>query len=203
MKNRLKFWVKRLVTGARAVLLFVVPAPINKNDWDQRILIVDLDLIGDIVVLSGVLRHYREAFPGKKIFILLSRSVHPVFVRDFVDEVLQVDTHKFKSDSWYGFRMIKKMRSIGFATVIDQNAGTEFVEKTLVTELGARELVGYEGWRIDFDKPFNANMALGVQYFQNCARSAKIIRAFRKNRARRACATCSSTTQPFLKARRA
>ena len=166
MKDYLKFWIKRCVSMVRQLLLFF-SAPVNRRGWENRILIVNLDLIGDIVALSSVLQYYREAFPGKKLFMLLSRSVHPLFVRDFVDEVIQVDPGAFKSNPWYGYRFINKMRRIGFWTVIDQNPGTEFIEKSLVVELGAEELIGYQGWSIDFKEPFSINMALGAAYFEH------------------------------------
>jgi ADP-heptose:LPS heptosyltransferase len=166
--NQLKFYVKLAVIKARAFLLWLRPVRVNMVAWEDRVLIINLDMIGDVVMFTAVLKHYRAAMPGKKLYLLLNGSsgVSPVLVRDYVDEVLMVDTNAFKSDPRYGYGFIKKLRQIGFATVVEQNPGMEFVGKTIAVTLGAKEVVGYHGFAIDEVFPPSANFALGLRYFR-------------------------------------
>lgn len=164
-----KFYAKLFVIKLRALMFLVAPVDPNRNGWENRVLIINLDLIGDIVMFTGVLKHYRAAMPYKKIFILLNASggVDPVLVRDHVDEVIRIDTEAFKSKPGYGYSFVKKMRHVGFAKVIEHNPGAEFVGKVVATELGAQELIGYHGFAIDDTTPTSENFAKGLQYFRN------------------------------------
>ena len=166
--NRLKFYVKVAVVKARALMFWFAPVRPNKDGWENRILLINLSLIGDMVMFTAVLKHYRTALPGKRIFLLLNGSsgVDPVFVQEYVDDVIRVDAEAFKGGPRYGHAFVKKMREIGFATVVEHNPGAEFVGKTIAVELGAETVIGYHGFAIDDTCPPDANFALGLRYFR-------------------------------------
>ena len=163
-----KFYIKLVVVKVRALLFFFAPVRVNKIDWENRILLINLDLIGDIVMFTAILKQYRNALPGKNIFVLLNGSsgVSSVLIRDHVDEVIMIDMNAIKINPRYGYDVVKKLRQIGFVKVIEHNPGVEFVGKIIATELGAAEVIGYHGFAIDDALPPDANFALGLRYFR-------------------------------------
>jgi ADP-heptose:LPS heptosyltransferase len=168
-----RFFVKVYLVGAvRACLLFFAPPP-NRNGWGKRILIVNPGFIGDQIMFTGVLKHYREAFPGKYLSLLIgtgagansSTGMSPSVLAPFVDRVLGVNTREFAKNPWYGAKLVRMLRSIGFCTVIDQNPGTiEITGKTIAVNLGSREVIGFEGASIDIERPANNNTKPAAKY---------------------------------------
>ncbi|MFH1246726.1 MAG: glycosyltransferase family 9 protein [Candidatus Liptonbacteria bacterium] len=165
--SRLKFFYKTfIVRNIRALLLFLFGASANKKDWNKRLLIVYLQSIGDVIVFTSVLQHYRAAFPGKKIYLLAKDGLGvEKFVQPFVDEVINVNYRGFVANPFYGFRLVSHLRRIGFHTVINQDhSPVEIIGKMITVSLQAEYTIGYEGAGILFREPYDANMAYGVNF---------------------------------------
>ncbi|MBI2623048.1 MAG: hypothetical protein HYW65_00520 [Candidatus Liptonbacteria bacterium] len=162
-----KFYAKLAVITTRALLLRFMPVRPNREGWEGRMLLINLDFIGDLVMFTAVLKHYRRACPGKTIFVLINSAsgMSPLLLEGFADEVLTLDAEAFRTNAWYGYRFIAKLRRIGFATVAEHNPAMEFIGRTIAVELGAERVFGYEGLAFDRDVPPSRNAELGTRYF--------------------------------------
>jgi len=168
--SRLKFFVKVYLVGtARAVLLRFFGAKPNTNQWDKRMLLVNFDGLGDIVLMNGVIKHYKKDFPDREIYLAVRGGIgaERSLFGDFIDEIIYFDADRFKKNPWYGVRFINELRRIGFATVVNHDPSVgEALGKEVAARLGARDVIGYEGLGIQFARPFDANMEMGIQFVE-------------------------------------
>lgn len=156
IESNLKFFIKRGTSAIRSVFLFLRAAPVNTSGYEGRVLIINLEGMGDLVIFTSVLKHYKKRFPNKKFFLLIKAGIgiEDVLRDNFVDEVIAVPYRKFSLNPFFGFLLINKLRRIGFRTVINHDfSASEIMGKTISVELGAPEVVGYRGQRIEFEKP--------------------------------------------------
>jgi ADP-heptose:LPS heptosyltransferase len=154
--SNLKFFIKRGVGAIRSLLLFFNSASVNTSGYEGRMLIVNLEGMGDLIVFTSVLKHYKKRFPDRKIFLLIKAGtgIDGILRDNFVDEVIAVPYRKFSLNPFFGFLLINKLRRIGFRTVINHDfSASEIMGKIISVELGAPEVVGYRGLRIEFEKP--------------------------------------------------
>ncbi len=148
----------RIVSPLRSVFLSLKKPPVNKSGWEKRMLIVNLEALGDLIVFTSVLKLYKKSFPDKKIFLLVKSGIglEKFFAGNFVDEVITVNYRKFAVNPFYGSQFIRELRGIGFETVINHDfSAAEILGKTLSTELGAKNIIGYEGLGIEWREPFD------------------------------------------------
>lgn len=165
--SSLKFFVKiRIVHSLRNVFLFFFGAKPNKENWQQRILIINLEAIGDVVVFTSTLKHYKNAFPDKKLFLLLKNNPGiDILLKNFVDKIIFVNYRKFSTNPFYSFKFLNFLRCIGFQTVVNQDfSAVEIIGKIISVNLCAEEVIGYEGPKIEFDSPFDSNMKKNLDF---------------------------------------
>jgi ADP-heptose:LPS heptosyltransferase len=164
----LKFFIKIHVVGSvRGLLLQLLGSAANEHGWEKRMLIVHLEGLGDIAMLIGVLKHYKEDFPDKEIYLLAPAAIGAdvALFDGVVDRLEVVDYKAFIKNPWYGFSKINALRKIGFQAAITHDPGvSELVGKQIVLGIGAKEMIGYEGMLIQEQLPLNPNMALSVSY---------------------------------------
>lgn len=162
-ESRLKFFLKMRATHSlRSFLLFLFGVTVNRDGWEQRMLIVNLEAIGDLAMFTSVLKHYRASFSGKKLYLLIKSGtgMENMFRRHFVDEVITVRYKAFSAYPWYGFSLINRLRRIGFAKVINHDfSAAEAIGKIISVSVGARDVIGYEGQAVEFLKPFDVQQA--------------------------------------------
>ena len=154
-ESYLKFFIKLVAGALRSFFLFLRVAPVNISGYEERMLIINLEAMGDLVIFTSVLKHYKKRFPNKKIFLLIKdgMGMEEVF-RNFVDEVLAVQYKKFVVNPLYGFQLINKLRRIGFSKVINQDFSVpEIMGKIIAVSVGAKEIIGHEGQDMEFQKP--------------------------------------------------
>lgn len=165
----LKFFIKiRIVHFLRNIFLFLFCARPNRENWQQRILIINLEAIGDVVVFTSVLKYYKKTFPDKKIYLLLKENIGiGEMLRPFVDEIIFVNYRKFSLNPFYGVKYLNFLRKIGFKTVINQDfSPAEIIGKIISVNVGAEEVIGYEGAGLLFDKPFDLNMKKSLTFIE-------------------------------------
>lgn len=147
--NRLKFFLKwKFLEPARTFLFFFLGHKPNSENWGNRILVINLHALGDVVAMTSVLRRYKADFPGKKVFCLFAEDlgVSRDFFGEFADQVLFVDLKKFGLNLAYEFNLINDLRDIGFENVINQGYGIfEIPGKIIAVNVGAKNIIGYEG----------------------------------------------------------
>ncbi len=168
VKSHLKFFVKvHLVARARSFLLLIAGVPVNKDGWQDRVLFVSLEGLGDMIVSTATLKHYKKHFGGKKTYLLANRvsQLDASLLSPFIDRVILVDYPAFVKNPFYGFRLINSLRRTGFKTVIDHDPyTTEINGKMICVSLGAEEVIGYEGPALVFERPFNEGMRMNVEF---------------------------------------
>ncbi len=155
----LKFLVKtRIVSPLRALFVSMFGGRVNTPGWDDRMLIINLEALGDLVVFTSVLKHFKKRFPDKKIYLVIKKGfgIEEIFKGLYVDEVITLDYRKFSVNPLYGAKFIGHLRNIGFKKVINHDwSAAEINGKYIATGVGADEVIGYEGLGIEFTRPFD------------------------------------------------
>lgn len=153
-KHYLKFFIKwRLFGFVRAFLIFAFGHKPNKARREERILVLNLHALGDIVAMTSVLRRYKMDFPNKKIYCLLSKDtgITEKLFGEFADKILLVDLKKFGANPFYELNFLNSLRDIGFETVVNQGYGLfEIPGKIISVNAGAKNVIGYEGLVIEY-----------------------------------------------------
>jgi ADP-heptose:LPS heptosyltransferase len=122
------------------------PAPAEGR---AKVLVVKLDAIGDFVLWLDAAKELRSLFPedrheivllGNKAWVPLAEGL-PYF-----DEVWPLDRRRFLFDPMYRIRLLRRVRSTGFRTVVHPTCSREFLQGDSVVRFsGARERIGSEG----------------------------------------------------------
>src|SRR3989344_887998 len=165
----LKFFIKiYLVHLTRSIFLSVFSCLVNKKNWEERILIINLEAIGDVVVFTSVLKHYKKTFPDKKIYLLLKENIGIVeMLKPLVDEIIFVNYRRFSFSPFYSVKYLNFLRRIGFKTVINQDfSPAEIIGKIISVNLGADDVIGYEGTGLLFERPFDLNMKKSLSFIE-------------------------------------
>lgn len=155
IESYLKFLIKQGTTALRSFFLFFYATSVNISSNEEKILIINLEAMGDLVIFTSVLKHYKRRFPDKKFILLIKRGmgIEEIF-KNFVDEVLLIEYKKFVVNPFYGFKFINKLRHIGFSKVINHNFSVpEIMGKIIAVSIGAKEVIGHEGQEMEFKKP--------------------------------------------------
>jgi len=118
-----------------------------KQKAGENILIVCGGGIGDIITDTAVLKHYRNYFRNKKIYLLtnLQNNAKAILKNYFSDEIIEVDFYKFKRSYIYALKVYKKLKDIGFETIIYNITINIINLSPLYYLLDAREKIAYEG----------------------------------------------------------
>lgn len=184
-----KFLVKRLSERMRAFFLSLFGRHANEGGWESRMLIVNFEAIGDLVMFTAVLKHYRKRFPGVSLTLLIKSGtgMEPFLKGHFVDSVISVRYRKFLGNPFYGFGVINRLRAIGFHTVINHDFSVaEIAGKQIAVSLGAREVIGYEGQHIEYRHPYDIQQERNLKIITRSLlpRFTRVIRALSENVAR-------------------
>jgi ADP-heptose:LPS heptosyltransferase len=153
-KSYAKFFIRwRLLGLVRACLLFIFGHKPNKASWGDRVLVVNLHALGDIVAMTSVLRRYKIDFPHKKIYCLFPNDtgIAGKFFGEFADEIILIDIKKFGLNPLYELDFLNSLRDIGFETVVNQGYGIlEIPSKVISVNIGAKNIIGYEGLVVEY-----------------------------------------------------
>ncbi len=183
----LKFIIKtKLVTPLRAALVALfAPAP-NRVGWDKRLLIINLEALGDLVLFTSVLKHYKRRFPDTHITLLIKQGTgFEVFAAGYyVDDIVLVPYSSFAMNPLIGLRIISDLRRRGFSRVINHDfSASEIMGKIIATSLRANEVVGYEGMKFEYRNPFDFQQSRNLRIVrdQYLPRYTKVIPAISDN----------------------
>ncbi|MBN1754940.1 glycosyltransferase family 9 protein [bacterium] len=84
----------------------------------ERILVIRLSSIGDIVITTPVLRNLRELLPHSKITYLTRKEYAPMLLHNpYIDGIIALELSQMKWEKYIGFAM--SLRSERFSMVID------------------------------------------------------------------------------------
>ncbi len=87
------------------------------------ILLIKLEVVGDFVMSLPTIAHYRQAYPGKRIVLLIDHKpneaiAHEMKSRGYVDEVMLLDSRRFSRNPLYRFSESLKISRLGIETAI-------------------------------------------------------------------------------------
>ncbi|HVN26446.1 MAG TPA: glycosyltransferase family 9 protein [Candidatus Paceibacterota bacterium] len=148
-EERVKFFLRwDLMSGIAGAALNLFGAPVNRDGWDDRVLIIGAGGIGDVIMATPALRQYRAKFASKKIFLLVTKhgGMTKAMFGDLVDDLVVFDGVRFQSSPGYQVATVNRLRRIGFRTVVNDAAGLkDLTSKLIAVSLKAETVVGYEG----------------------------------------------------------
>jgi Glycosyltransferase family 9 (heptosyltransferase) len=183
-----KYFIKiRIIGTLRSILFFVFRAAVQKKNWENRVLLINFEAIGDIAVATGILKYAKEDFGGKEVYLLIQKSadISALLPHSFKLKTITASASSFIKNPWHGVALSNRLRSIGFATVVAYDPSiAEFAGKTLATMLGAKNILGYEGMGIQLTKPLDENMRGTISYIKHSLfrRFSRIVESFDKGR---------------------
>ncbi len=166
-----KFFFKmRIVSPLRAALLACFGPRANREGWEKRMLIVNLEALGDLVMFTGVLKHYKQKFPDRRIVLAIKAGtgLEEFFHGSFVDAIVSIDYRRFAIDPFYGFQVIASLRTTGFHTVVNQDfSASEIMGKIIATSLGAEQIIGSDGLSIEFEHSFDIQQVMNLAIIEH------------------------------------
>lgn len=115
----------------------------------NKILILKLDAIGDFVLWLDMAKELRALFPaGTHEIVLLGNRAWVSLAEKlpYFDEVWPLDRPRFVRDIGYRYRMLRRVRTAGFRTILHPSFSREFLQgDSIVRFSGAPERIGSKG----------------------------------------------------------
>jgi len=93
---------------------------VNKQDWEQRVLLIKVDAIGDFFLFTGLLRNYLRFYHDKEVYLAVDKccmSVARLYLPE--DRLICVDRNRYYSDPRQRLQVLSWIRNIGFSRVIN------------------------------------------------------------------------------------
>ena len=124
----------------------------------NTLLIIRLDAIGDYLLFRNFLSTIRSSRKYKDYKITLCgniawKDLSEAFDKNVVDEYIWIDRKKFYKDISYKFRFLRKVRLMGFETVISATYSREILyDDLIVNSSRAKERIGSEGSKDSYVK---------------------------------------------------
>lgn len=144
----------RIYLALRSLVLRVLIEPLLRPGPDlpgegeeaqiQKILIIRLDRIGDMVLSTPTLKTIKHAYPDSKITVLTSRANEAILLHNpNVAHVIEYDPALPLSQR---ITQILKLRDLKFDLAVDPYADYELWPALVSWLCGARERIGYASW---------------------------------------------------------
>jgi len=118
----------------------------NKSKEARKVLIVRPDSIGDFVIFSGILEHFREIYKDSRIHILVQEHIAELAQNcPYIDEVITYDRKKLVHDQDYPDGIIEELKSKKFDVAIYPVYSRDEVGDFLTLNSGADTKIASEG----------------------------------------------------------
>lgn len=116
------------------------------NDFND-VLILRLDQLGDFILWLDSAKEYRKLYHGKRLTLLVNANWYDLAKSlPYWDEVIPLDTMKFRLNPWYRFQFLLFIRKQGFEIVICPRHSVKFtLEPPIVAISGAQQKIVCEG----------------------------------------------------------
>ena len=130
-----------------SLALFYATSP-QKNKF-ELVLLVRQDAIGDFIMWLDTAKEFRQLFPAKKYKIILIGNASWCGLADefpYWDQVLPIDSKKFKSFSGYRWGLLRKIKNMRALIAIQPTFSREFYQgDTIIRASTALRKVGSVG----------------------------------------------------------
>lgn len=119
---------------------------IPPDDFND-VLIMRLDQLGDFVLWLDSAKEYRKLYHGKHLTLLVNQNWYDLAKSlPYWDDVIGLDTIKFRIDPWYRIKFLIFIRRKGFNIVICPRNSVKFtLEPPIVAISGAQQKIVCEG----------------------------------------------------------
>jgi len=120
----------------------------NKNNKDNRILIVRLDAIGDFVLWLDAAKAIRELYPKTHYNTTLLGNQSWMDLANHIniwDQVWGIDVKQFERNLSYRWKVLSKLRDGNFGTVIHPTYSKSHDADVAVRASGADRRIGFDG----------------------------------------------------------
>lgn len=108
-----------------------------------KILVVNVNWIGDVLFSTPLLRCLRRRFPDAHIASMVAERAGDVLrFNPYLDEVIHLDPNKERRFPWIDFRLLSKLRKGGFNISIHLHRS--FTRRLYAYFSGIRDRIGYE-----------------------------------------------------------
>lgn len=116
------------------------------NDFDD-VLVLRLDQLGDFIIWLNSAKEYRKLYHNKRITLLVNANWYDLAKSlSYWDEVIPLDTIKFRINPFYRIRMLIYIRSLGFEIAICPRHSVKFtLEPAIIAICGATQKIVCEG----------------------------------------------------------
>lgn len=116
------------------------------NDFDD-VLVIRLDQLGDFVLWLDSAKEYRKLYHNKRITLLVNANWYGLAkILPYWDEVIPLDTIKFRINPFYRIEMLLYIRKKGFEIAISPRHSVKFtLEPSIVATCGANQKIVCEG----------------------------------------------------------
>ena len=115
----------------------------------ELVLLVRQDAIGDFIIWLDTAKEYRKLFPSQKFKIILIGNASWCDLADelpYWDQVLPIDSKKFKSLTGYRWGVLRKIKNISATIAIQPTYSREFYHgDTIIRASNALKKVGSVG----------------------------------------------------------
>ena len=140
-KISLKF-IKQLYVSFTNWLVSHIP-PDEMND----ICLIRLDELGDFVIWLDSAKEFRNLYPNRKITLIVNEKWKDLAeTLSYWDEVISIDTTKFRFNIFYRIKYLAFIRHQGFNTVICPRYSVQYLlEPGLIAISGAEHKIIYAG----------------------------------------------------------
>jgi ADP-heptose:LPS heptosyltransferase len=114
VKRDITFVAKHITSLIGALFLAFAGAPVNKEGYEKRVLVVFGGGIGDVAIQSIVCGYIKEYLKDREVFYLIPYK----FQLPYAKECISYDYKKIKRNPLYYFRFVNQLRRIGFSDAI-------------------------------------------------------------------------------------
>ena len=112
----------------------------------NQVLIVRPDAIGDFVIFSGVLKHYRDLFKDAEITVLTQGHVTELALScPHVDQVIGFNREKARTDQKYFSELLETLKEARFDIAINPVYSRDTISDSLTLGCGAKMTIASKG----------------------------------------------------------
>ena len=157
---------------------FVPPADFND------VLILRLDQLGDFVLWLDSAKEYRKLYHGRRLTLLVNANWYDLAKSlPYWDEVIPLDTMRFRLNPWYRLNFLWFIRKQGFEICICPRHSVKFtLEPPIVAISGAQQKIVCEGsFPIEKQNYFTRSIKM-MSNVHELSRNAEFLRGLGRDR---------------------
>ena len=143
------YWFFQSIAGGLEILVlnsFPRPGTNEPGPRTRQLLLVNLQKLGDVVMMRRLIRDLRSCLPEAGVSIVVRKEYADVLGgQDVPDRVVPVDTKRYRRSLPYRLRILADLRSRRFTQAINLHLARSILSDHLTLLSGARTRIGFTG----------------------------------------------------------